>query len=62
MFCFTEEGPRIIIFRSEVQAFRTYWPVRSLVSPQPGWFEYTMPGYGSWGYERMSGSALKPGA
>ena len=51
----------MILFRSELQAFRTSCG-RSLVSPQPGWFEYAMPGYGSWGYERMSESAMKPGA
>ena len=47
---FTEGGPRSILFRSELQAFRTSCG-RSLVSPQPGWFKYAMPGYGSWGYE-----------
>ena len=39
-------------FRSEVQKFRTYCG-RSLFSPQLGWFEYVMPGYGR--SELMSG-------
>ena len=60
--CFlAERGPQNIIFRSKVQATRMNCG-RSLFSPQPGWFEYAMPGYGSWGGERMSGSAMKRGA
>ena len=57
----TKKGPRNIIIRSEIQATRTYCG-RSLFSPQPGWLEYTMPGYGNWGSERMSGSAMERGA
>ena len=60
--CFlTEGGPRNIIFRSEVQAIRTYCD-RSLFSPQLSWFEYAMPGFGSWRGEHMSGSVMERGA
>ena len=60
--CFlTERGPRNIIFRSEVQATRTYCG-RTLFSSQLGWFEYAMPSYGSWKGEEMSGSVMERGA
>ena len=57
---FTEGGPRDIIFRSEIQATRTYCG-RSLFSPQLDWFEYPMPGYGSWRDEHISGSVMELG-
>ena len=40
-------GPWDIIFRSEVQATRTYCG-RLLFSPQLDLFEYALPGYGIW--------------
>ena len=52
---FLTGGPRDITFRSEVQATRMYCG-QSLYSPQPGWFEYAMPGYGSWRVNRCQGA------
>ena len=58
--CFlTEGGPRNIVFQSEIQATRTYFG-RSLFSPQLGWFQYAMPGYGRG--KQMSGSVMEQGA
>ena len=58
--CFlAEEDPQNTISRSEVRATRTYCG-RSLFSPQLGWFECAMPGYGRG--EQMPGSVMERGA